>query len=109
MKRSVRIVCRSEEAPGFALSGQPVDEERTVADGAARIAVLARDPAVGLLLVDEACWLALPESERRALLRKPLPLIVPFPGPAWAPASAAAEAHLAEILRQALGYRVRLR
>lgn len=109
MKRSVRIVCRSELAPGFALAGLQIDEARTAAEGAARIAALAQDPGVGLLLADEACWAALPESERRALVRKPLPLIVPFPGPAWAPAAAAPEAHLAEILRQALGYRVRLR
>ncbi len=109
MKRAVRIVCRSELAPGFALSGLPIDEARTPADGAARIAAVARDPEVGLLLADEACWTALPESERSALLRRALPLIVPFPGPAWAPAAAAAGAHLAEILRQALGYRVRLR
>jgi vacuolar-type H+-ATPase subunit F/Vma7 len=109
MKRSVRIVCRSQLAPGFALAGLQIDEAPTAAAGAARIAALAKDPAVGLLLVDEACWAALPESERRALVRKPLPLIVPFPGPAWAPGPPAAEAHLAEILRQALGYRVRLR
>lgn len=109
MKRSVRIVCRTEAAPGFALSGLPVDEVRTTADGAARISALARDATVGLLLADESCWAALAESERRALLRNPVPLIIPFPGPAWVPSAVLAEAHLAEILRQALGYRVRLR
>lgn len=109
MKRGVRIVCRSELAPGFALAGLHVDEARSAAEGATRIAALADDPAVGLVLADEACWGELPESERRALVRKPLPLIVLFPGPGWAPGAPAAEAHLAEILRQALGYRVRLR
>ncbi len=109
MKRTVRIVCRSELAPGFALAGLKVDDARSAPEGAARIAALARDPAVGLVLADAVCWASLPESERRALVRRPLPLIVPFPGPSWAEGAPPAEAHLSEILREALGYRVRLR
>jgi len=109
MNRAVRIVCRSEAAPGFLLAGFNVEEARTAAEGAARIVALARDPAIGLLLVDTACWAAVLEPDRRALLRKPLPLIVPFPGPSWAKGAPAAETHLAELLRRALGYRVRLR
>jgi vacuolar-type H+-ATPase subunit F/Vma7 len=109
MKRSVRIVCRSELAPGFGLASARVDPVSDPAEGTARIAAVAADPAVGVLLVDDACWAAVPDAERRALLRKPSPLIVVFPGPGWAPAAPAADAHLVEILRQALGYRVRLR
>lgn len=109
MKRPVRIVCRSGPAAGFALAGLGIDEVRTPSEGAARIAALAQDPSIGLLLAEEDCWLALPESQRRALVRKALPLIVPFPGPSWDRAAPAADAHLVEILRQALGYRVRLR
>ena len=109
MKRSVRIVCRSELAPGFTLAGVRADEVRDAAEGAARIAALAADPGVGLVLADEECWAALPDPERRAVLRKPLPLVVVFPGPDWRPGPTAADARLVEILRQALGYRVRLR
>lgn len=109
MKRSVRLVCRSELAPGFGLAGARVDEVRDAAEGAARIAALAQDPAVGLILADEACWAAVPEPERRAFLRKPLPLVVAIPGPSWTPLARAADTRLMEVLRQALGYRVRLR
>jgi hypothetical protein len=41
--------------------------------------------------------------------RSPLPMVIPFPAAAWAPGREAAEAYLVEILRQAIGYRVRLR
>jgi hypothetical protein len=33
---------------------------------------------------------------------------VPFPGPAWGPPREGAEAYIAELLRRAIGYRVRL-
>jgi hypothetical protein len=34
---------------------------------------------------------------------------VPFPGPAWEARGEAAEAYIVELLRQVIGYRVRLR
>jgi hypothetical protein len=36
-------------------------------------------------------------------------MIVPFPPPSWAAPEEEAEAYLVEILRRAIGYRVRLR
>jgi hypothetical protein len=36
-------------------------------------------------------------------------MVIPFPAAAWVPGREAAEAYLIEILRQAIGYRVRLR
>jgi hypothetical protein len=41
--------------------------------------------------------------------RRSLPVLIPFPGPAWVERPAAAEAYIVELLRQVIGYRVRLR
>ena len=46
--------------------------------------------------------------ERRALARRPLPMVVPFPIPRRALAAPAPDAFIAELLRQAIGYRVRI-
>jgi hypothetical protein len=35
-------------------------------------------------------------------------MVVPFPAPLWAPPAPGPEAFIAELLRQAIGYRVRL-
>jgi vacuolar-type H+-ATPase subunit F/Vma7 len=109
MTRSVRIVCRPEVAVGFALAGLPVVEASSPADGAARTLALAAAPDTGVVLVEDECYAALSEAERRSLERRPLPMIVSFPGPARGARAEADEEYLAEILRQAIGYRVRLR
>jgi hypothetical protein len=36
-------------------------------------------------------------------------MLVPFPGPAWSERAEAAEAYIVELLRQVIGYRVRLK
>ena len=74
-----------------------------------RLRDLMRDPDTGVLLVDERLHDALPPDLRRRLARRPLPMVVPFPGPAWAERAAGAEAYVIELLRQVIGYRVRLR
>jgi vacuolar-type H+-ATPase subunit F/Vma7 len=108
MELTVRIVCRPALAPGFELAGVPVD---TAVDGAAATEVLRRlagDPKVGIVLVDAVLHRALPDEVRARLERQARPLVTPFPPPAWDEA-AEAEAYVLEILRQAIGYRVRPR
>jgi vacuolar-type H+-ATPase subunit F/Vma7 len=104
----VQALCPPESAGGFALAGLPtaVAEE---GEAAARLLELVARPELGVLLVDERLYAALPESVRRALQRRPLPMIVPFPAPLWEERPSAAEAYIVELLRQAIGYRVRLR
>jgi vacuolar-type H+-ATPase subunit F/Vma7 len=109
MTRAVRIVCRPAAALGFVLAGLPVIEVASAAEGAARALALAADPDVGVVLLEEDGYAALSEAQRRALERRPLPMIVPFPGPERRGAAEAPEEYLAEVLRQAVGYRVRLR
>ena len=108
MSHTVAIVCRPQVAVGFALAGlQPIE----ASDGetaAACIAALSGDRDVGVILVEEPLHDALPIEARRTLADRPLPMIVPFPGPAWRTPDAQAHEYVVELLRQAIGYRVRL-
>ncbi|NJD62929.1 MAG: hypothetical protein FIA93_09465 [Deltaproteobacteria bacterium] len=109
MRYRVQGIGRSHTASGFALAGFPFIEAPTQAEGAARTLEAAADPTIGVILVEETIYSAIPEAARRALDRRPLPMVIPFPAAAWAPGREAAEAYLVEILRLAIGYRVRLR
>jgi vacuolar-type H+-ATPase subunit F/Vma7 len=109
MRYRVQVIGRPHTASGFTLAGIPAVEAATDAEGSARMLEAAADPAVGVILVEETIYSALPEPARRELDRRPLPMIIPFPTAVWAPGREAAEAYLVEILRQAIGYRVRLR
>jgi vacuolar-type H+-ATPase subunit F/Vma7 len=106
---TVRVLCRPEAALGFALAGVQVDTARSPGEGAARTLELATHPEIGVLLVEEVFYDAIRDSAKRALERRPVPMIVPFPPPSWAAPEEEAEAYLVEILRRAIGYRVRLR
>lgn len=109
MAYAVRVVCRPELAEGFHLAGVPSEAVRTPSEGVARILELADRADLGVLLVEEDLYDALTDSEKRALERRPVPMIVPFPGPSWEAEPARAEAYVIEILRRAIGYSVRLR
>ena len=109
MDYALRVLCRPEVAAGFALAGlQPV-EAQTPEAGAAAVRDLVAQPQTGVVLVEDALYEALPEDLRRQFGRRPLPLVAPFPGPAWAERGEAAEAYIIELLRQVIGYRVRLK
>ncbi len=107
MDDPVRIVCRPELAVGFALAGLPTEEVESAEEGARRIQVLVDDEAIGVLLAERAFVDALPDSARAELWRRPRPIVVPFDRPGWTEAEAAEDV-IVEILRRAVGYRVRL-
>lgn len=107
--RTVRVVARPELATGFALAGLPTVEAATPEDGAARIAELATREDVGLILTEEDFLNAVPESLRRDLWRRPVPILVPFRPPPWTERAEAPEAYIVAILQRAIGYRVKLR
>lgn len=106
---TVRAVCQPDVAAGFALAGVPTVEAADIEEAAAALRRLLDTPGVGVVLVQESVYDALAPEERRALGRRPLPMVVPFPGPVWGEALVGPEAQIVEILRQAIGYRVRLR
>jgi vacuolar-type H+-ATPase subunit F/Vma7 len=109
MEYALRVVCRPEVAAGFALAGLRPIEAAAPEAGIAAVRELLSQPEVGVALVEDVFYDALPDDLRRQVGRRPLPLLVPFPGPAWAERPAAAEVYIVELLRQVIGYRVRLK
>lgn len=107
MELTVRVLCRPEVAPGFELAGVVVDrvDETTAGEAMRRI---AGDPATGIVLVEDRLRHALPEDLMLRLDRLATPIVVPFPSPTWSGPSVQEE-YVMEILRQAVGYRVRPR
>jgi vacuolar-type H+-ATPase subunit F/Vma7 len=108
MNDRVRVLCRPAIAAGFRLAGMRADLAEDAAAGAGRLAALLEDPTVGVVLVQEDFYAALPEAQHHTLSRRPLPMVVPFPAPSAALGARAPDAFIAELLRQAIGYRVRL-
>ena len=108
MTHGVRVLCRPATAPGFALAGIVADtaDEESMADAALRS--LLQRPEVGVVLLEESLYQALAPDLRTVVDRVAQPIVVPFPGPAWR-AAPSAEEQVVELLRRAIGYRVRLR
>jgi vacuolar-type H+-ATPase subunit F/Vma7 len=106
---AVRVVAHSAPAAGFALAGLPVTEVTARRDVDAVLAPLLDRPDVGVILVEQELLDTMSEPVRREVMRRPSPIIVPFPGPSWGERASPAEAYVLELLRRAIGYRVRLR
>ena len=107
MELTVHVLCSPEIAAGFELAGVVPDpaDETTVGDTMRR---LAANPTTGIVLVEERLRRALPDDLMVRLDRQPTPLVVPFPSPSWG-GPGVKEEYVMEILRQAVGYRVRPR
>jgi V/A-type H+/Na+-transporting ATPase subunit F len=109
MTYGVRVLSRPEIGAGFSLAGlQPV-EAGSAEQARERLQDLMATPDVGVVLMEEGFYDHLPEELRRQLGRRPLPMVVPFPEPAWAGRVEQADAYIVELLRQVIGYRVRLK
>lgn len=107
MSALVHVVCRPGSAPGFALLGLTPAPLGVDGDVEAVIGpLLARDDA-GVLLIEESIYDSATAELRARLDRSAAPVVVPFPGPIWTDA-APAEERVVELLRRAIGYRVKL-
>lgn len=104
----VRVVSRPTLAAGLELAGLAVTRVVDAAEAAAAVSRLAADVEVGIILVDAELYRALPRDLTMRLERQALPVIIPVPPPRWDERSEA-EAYILEILREAIGYRVRAR
>lgn len=109
MSHQVHVVARPEVAAGLALAGVRPVEVTSPEEGTAGVKELLATPDVGVVLMEEALYQRLPEDLRRRIGRRPLPMVVPFPGPTWEALGEGPEAYIVELLRQVIGYRVRLR
>ena len=109
MPGNVRVLGPAEVTAGFALAGLRTVTADTIEEERDRMAELLAEPDVAVVLVEEGCYGRLPEDVRRHISRRPLPMVVPFPGPAWQAPAGAADAYIVDLLRQVIGYRVRLK
>ncbi len=109
MKADVRVLCPPEIAPAFGLVGLRVTPTATSAVAEQRLRELTGDASAAVVLIEQSLHDAMPVDRRRQLTRRPLPMVVPFPGPRWTEAAGEPEAYIVELLRQVIGYRVRLR
>jgi vacuolar-type H+-ATPase subunit F/Vma7 len=101
---AVQVICRPELAAGFALAGiTPVVLQQS-SEVLAQLKSAAGRGETGVILVQDDL---LPD-DRDAAKRTALPMVVPFPGPRSLEALESPAAYVAEILRRAIGYRVRL-
>ncbi len=108
MGLSVRVLCSPIMAAGFGLAGLASIETADPAEGGRKLLRLLDQPGLGVLLVENAVYAALSQADHRTLARRPLPMVVPFPGPEWAVQREGPDAFIAELLRRAIGYRVKL-
>jgi V/A-type H+/Na+-transporting ATPase subunit F len=106
---TIRVVGRPAACAGFALAGVAVAEVAGAREGSAVIEELAGQPDVGVLLIEQDLLDALGEPERRELMDRPSPIVVPFPSASWKEQGPSADAYVLELLQRAIGYRVRLR
>lgn len=104
---TVRVVLRSEFAAGFELAGLAVTRVDAVHDAAHAVRQAAANADVGIVLVDDLLYRALPRELLSRLDREALPIVAPIPA-ARRDVEGEAEAYILEILKQAIGYRVRL-
>jgi vacuolar-type H+-ATPase subunit F/Vma7 len=109
MSFGVRVLSRPAIGTGFALAGLRTTDVATPEAGTAQLRDLLSQPDVGVVLVEESIYDALPEDLRRILGKRPLPMVVPFPEPAWTERAQTPETYIVELLRQVIGYRVRLK
>lgn len=109
MTYTVRVVCGPAVAAGFGLAGLDTSSVATADEAEQSVRELMDRPDVGVILLEERLHGTLSAEIRRQLSRRPLPIVVPFPGPSWAPRPEGPDSYIIELLRQAIGYRVRLR
>ena len=107
MDLTLQVICTPQVAAGFTLAGMQV-READEATAPETIRQLAADDTVGIILVEDSLHRALPVDLRARLDRLTVPILVPFPSPSWE-RRGLAEQYVLEILRQAVGYRVRAR
>jgi vacuolar-type H+-ATPase subunit F/Vma7 len=104
----VRVITRPSLGAGFELAGLAVERTSDRHVAADVVTRWASDAEIGVVLVDHELYTALPADLLRRLDRQAVPVIASIPAPRWDERSDA-EAYVLEILRQAIGYRVRPR
>lgn len=108
MSHRVGVVADPSVSLGFRLAGLRPRVAESVTAATRILDDMIGDGRWGVILVQEEI---MPELTRAAPRRSAtgLPILVPFPGPTREHLPGEAERYVAELLRRAVGYRVRLR
>jgi vacuolar-type H+-ATPase subunit F/Vma7 len=109
VKLRLHALARAGLAEGLGLAGIPFAAVASVEEGAERLGELVLAAAPQALLVEESLVDAMSPAARRRLARQTLPIVLSVPGPARALGGSRADEEVLEILRRAVGYRLRLR
>jgi len=105
---TLHVVCRPSVRDGFALAGVHALPAVDAVEAAAVLRELVARAEPGVIFVEASLHEALPEALRASLHQRAVPIVIPFPGPRTGP-QRSAEEELVEMLRVAIGHRVRLR
>lgn len=108
MTHSLHVVARPSTCDGFALAGVQGLPAVDGVEAAAVLRGLADRSEPGVILVEASLYDALPGPLRDRLEHRAIPVVIPFPGPRSAERPSP-EHELVEMLRVAIGHRVRLR
>ena len=106
-ERRLVVIARPGLTAGFSLAGVRVLEATNGAQAAEHLEKLVEDDRTGVVIIEESLHEDLPDETSRMLRRTAFPVVIPVPGPNWTAESSAHE-YIVEILRRAIGYRVRL-
>lgn len=109
MTWTVRVIAGPASAAGYRLAGLPTDEVGSPAAAVAALQARYQEPGLGVLVIEQNLLDATPDALRREVERRPIPIIVPAPRPAWGAEAVDAEGLILDLLRRAIGYRVKLR
>lgn len=109
MKLGVRVLCQPAVGAGFTLAGLPVATAESAEEAATILRGWLADDGPGVVVIEQRFHDQLPDEVRHRLSRRPLPMVVPFPGPERVERAEPADSYIVELLRQVIGYRVRVR
>jgi V/A-type H+-transporting ATPase subunit F len=101
----VCLLADQDLASGFRLAGVGVRVVQTPKQVVDALHELMQDPQVGLVAVQEDFYPWILDTLERDLKGRDLPLVIPFPRPQ----AEKGRDHIAEMVREAIGYYVKLR
>jgi vacuolar-type H+-ATPase subunit F/Vma7 len=104
----VCVLATRAVASGFALAGLSTRTADTGDEARQQSRALCADPGLAVLLVEDSVLQEWSEADRIRLMGREQPIVVPFGSPSWIPRPSGEGALILEILRRAVGYRVRL-
>ena len=108
MSFRIRALASPALATGLRLAGVPTDDTVDAPSAMERAAALVEEPDLGILLIEQPLFDAFSPVFRRDIENRALPIVVPVPRAAWGLATDRAEQYILELLRRAIGYRVKL-